>query len=101
MDFYNPEPLPKEIPSLVALIPHATVVGIRRYVRWHIPPGGFLTAVLSNDLMEATGRADQGNAAAIVDIAKFVHNCIPAPCHGSRERVAKWLEIRVAMPEAV
>lgn len=39
-------------------IPENIQASISRYVEWRIKPGGFLTAVLNNDLYNATGRAD-------------------------------------------
>lgn len=38
--------------------------GMLRYVDHGIPPGGFLTAVICNDLLEATGRAWIAKSAA-------------------------------------
>jgi len=39
-------------------IPENIQASILRYVEHRIKPGGFLTAVLNNDLYNATGRAD-------------------------------------------
>ena len=39
-------------------IPENIQASILRYVEHGIKPGGFLTAVLNNDLYNATGRAD-------------------------------------------
>jgi hypothetical protein len=47
------------------IIPELTRTGILRYVEQGIQPGGFLTAVLSNDLYNATGKADRQNLAAL------------------------------------
>lgn len=88
--------LPDYDPGLAENVPPATLDGLVRYATEHSPVGGFLTAVLSNDLMEAVSRADHHNAPRIADICRFIHWCLPARCHGSRERVTKWLEIRVA-----
>lgn len=53
--------------------------------------GGFLRACLENDLMEAVCRADENNLADIADIARFIYNELPAPCHGSPGHVQRWL----------
>jgi hypothetical protein len=47
----------------------------------HQPVGGFLQAVIANDLMGAIGRADtvNGTHAALRDFAWYVHNELPGP----------------------
>lgn len=56
-----------------------------------LPPGSFLTAVLSNDLVDAAGRADHINTENLASIAKWVANRAPTGSWGSREHVASWL----------
>jgi hypothetical protein len=80
-------------PALHATIPPDTLEAIRRYARQHCPVGDFLTAVLSNDLMAAVGRADETNLAALPAICHYVHWEIPARCHGSRAAVEAWLNL--------
>ena len=62
-----------------------------RYVQDHIPTGGFLRAVLANDLMQALGRADCENRRDIYEICSYIYNEIPSSCHGSYEKVDAWL----------
>ena len=64
---------------------------LQRYAEQGVPPGGFLKAVLENNLMEAFGRADVENTRDMVEILSYVYNNMPFPCHGSPEKVAKWL----------
>src|SRR5262245_54748038 len=64
------------------------------YLLYHLPPGGFLTAVLSNNLREAIGRADDASAAGLPAIVKFLYNNAPSTCWGSEEYVAEWLALR-------
>ena len=71
-------------------IPESTLEGIRDHVLWGLPAGGFLTAVLTNDLFEATGRADTRNRAALMDICGFVYSYCPGACWGSYEKVDRW-----------
>lgn len=66
--------------------------GLVRYVMFGCPVGGFLTAVLSNDLMESSGRADDQSRASMFEICSFLHNDVPGSCHGSPERVREWIE---------
>lgn len=58
----------------------------------HIRTGGFLEAVLANDLMEAFGRADIYNRMEMFNICSYVYNNMPYNCHGSYEIVKAWLD---------
>lgn len=69
-----------------------TLETIKHYVEDGWQPGGFLTAVLANDLMNALGKADSYNRASIFEISCVVYNDIPSNCHGSYEIVNKWIE---------
>jgi len=62
-----------------------------RYVRFRIPTGSFLHAVLSNDLMEAMAKADEDNKDDIHEICRYIHNNLPMLCYGSSKKVRKWL----------
>lgn len=62
-----------------------------RYVKQGIPPGGFLTAVLENNLFEAVGRADEYNLATLASICRYIYNDLPATCWGSPQRVTDFL----------
>ena len=62
-----------------------------RYVKDKIPTGGFLEAVLSNDLVGAVGRADSENIQRIPEIVKYIYNNLPSNCWGDTETVTKWL----------
>jgi hypothetical protein len=71
----------------------ATILrGLRDYVEKRVPTGGFLRAVLESDLFGALGKADLSNRAAIYPICELIYNELPAPCFGSKERVAAWLK---------
>lgn len=59
------------------IIPQLTRNSIMRYVEQGIQPGGFLTAVLCNDLYNATGRADRENLAALPAIVRWFANKCP------------------------
>ena len=64
-----------------------------RYVNDKIPTGGFLEAVLCNNLMEAVGRADDDNLRNLYTICMYVRWEIPHNCHGSPEKVRAWLGV--------
>lgn len=61
------------------------------YVETGRPTGDFLAACLSNDFMDAIGRADAVSLAHIGDIANFIYNKIPGNSWGSREIVRDWI----------
>ena len=65
--------------------------GVYGYVELRIAPGGFLGAVLSNDFAGAVGYADHDNGKALKEWSIFLEWCLPAICHGSKERVSAWL----------
>ena len=71
-------------------IPTGTLQAMKRWVEEACPTGGFLKAVLSNDLIGAVGSADSENVEAIVQIVTFLYNRCPSACWGSREHVANW-----------
>ena len=79
--------------ELRAKVPAHTLASLDRYVSQHYQPGGFLIALLSNDLKEACGRADDKNQHALFDIVAYIYNLAPASCWGSASNVAAWLEI--------
>lgn len=66
------------------------------YARDGVPTGGFLEAVLANDLVGACERADDGNLRAIVAMAAFVRNELPSLCWGSRRVYSAWVEYHLA-----
>lgn len=73
-------------------IPEHMHGGVIRYIEHGIRPGHFLTALFSNDLMEAFGRADDVNTAAMRNWVLYIYNHVPVGCHGSPERVAEWIK---------
>jgi hypothetical protein len=78
------------------MLPEGLRAGMRRYIEHGILPGGFLQAVLRNDLKEATLRADDTNLLAMRDIVLFMHAEAPSGCWGSREKVEAWAKARPA-----
>ena len=65
--------------------------GARDYVEHGYEPGGFLLAVLCNDLTGAFGHADTENAAALGEWARWLWMEAPSQCWGSRAKVAAWI----------
>jgi hypothetical protein len=61
------------------------------YINEHRPVGGFLKAVISNDLFSAVALADSENMNLIGFYCRFLYNHAPSPCWGSRERYEAWI----------
>jgi len=59
------------------------------YIEHGIMTGGFLTAVMENDLVEAFARADSINTEWMREWAFFLYNA-PGECWGSPEKVKAW-----------
>lgn len=77
-----------------AEIPPHMLRNLAGYVERHEPVGGFLQAVLENDLKEACGRADSGNLHILWAYVAYLYNEAPSACWGSPAKVAAWLELR-------
>lgn len=65
--------------------------GIQRYVDDRIRPGGFLDALLANDLKGTVMRADEQTRSELQDILFWCMENLPGPCWGGRKEVEKWL----------
>lgn len=72
-------------------VPARVIESLDAYVGERRPTGGFLQAVLENDLISAAAYADAENFRALGDIALYVFHNVPSVCRGSRERVRAWL----------
>ena len=61
-----------------------------RWVEHGINGGSFLNAVVTNDLREACGRADERNSIYLRSIVAWFYNYAPSNCWGSREVAESW-----------
>ena len=66
--------------------------GARLYIEEGVRPGSFMTALLSNQLMEAFGRADETNQFAMVTWVRFLYNEAPGGCYGSPQHFENWIK---------
>lgn len=73
------------------LVPDYMWDAVEGYYLHGYRPGGFLTALLSNDLMGALGKADDANGARMREWCQFLYNYTPAGSYGSPEKFAAWL----------
>lgn len=80
-------------PTLAEKLPTFVLETLRRYVDNHVPAGGFVGAVLENNLCESIVRADDVNLPALPAIVKYLFWEVPANCWGSPEKVAAWLSV--------
>ena len=69
------------------------IESLTRYEHQGIMPGGFLCAVLSNDLMTAVNTADAYNLKALKDICQYIYNELPEASHGSPAAVRDWVKM--------
>lgn len=67
------------------------IESLNLYVTNHIEPGGFLRAVLENNLTAAVGAADDWNIQTLPNIVIYVYNNLPAICCGNPAAVSQWL----------
>jgi hypothetical protein len=70
----------------------ACTEGLALYITHGIEPGSFLSAVLTNDLMGALGRADDQNVRLLREYGMILYNDSPSGCYGSPERFAAWIK---------
>lgn len=73
---------------------------MKLYLEEGIEPGGFLYAVLCNDLMGACGNADMINLHLLPIYARFLYNEAPIGSFGSPEKVANYIAKVKAIKEA-
>ncbi len=65
--------------------------GLKAYIEQRVPPGGFIRAVLENDLLRASGQADHINRHLLPEITQWVYMEAPQACWGTPEKVSEWL----------
>lgn len=73
-------------------IPEYMHDGIQMYYEHGIPPGGFLCAVIDNDLKAACGKADSTNIRCLQAYATWFYNQAPSGTWGFPGAVDKWIE---------
>lgn len=73
-------------------LPHYMASALYNYVEHGIDGGGFLKAVLCNNLEESFRRADINNKQCLKEWCKVLTWCVPAACWGSSRNVRDWIE---------
>ena len=74
-------------------IPMQMVRPLANYIVLHAPPGGFLEAVLRNDLHLAVSRADEENQHILYLYVAILYNVAPASCWGSNKNYEEWAKL--------
>jgi len=64
--------------------------GVELYLRRGIATGGFMQALLRNDLMESFAQADDNNRHLMFRWAEWLYNHCPRAAAGSAEKDEKW-----------
>lgn len=73
-------------------LPESLRDGLMAYCAEGREPGGFMRAVLENDLAGAVFRADLKNQRTIVQFVNFLNGRVPNDCWGSKEKVSRWIK---------
>lgn len=73
------------------ILKNSVIESLWRYAVYGIEAGGFLNAVLENNLKEAFARADDDNARAMKTIVMYVYMKMPSNCWGSITKVESWI----------
>lgn len=73
-------------------LPVSVQDGMKRYIEHGIKPGGFLEAVLKNDLKGAVTKADDTNIKELTNIVLWIHWEIPSGSCGSELKVKSWMD---------
>ena len=63
---------------------------LQDYVDNGSPKGGFLIAVLCNDLFGAAGKADDDNFETLAHVVGWCYNNVPSIARGSRDAYDRW-----------
>lgn len=74
-------------------IPDYMAGGIKRYIEDGIPPGDFLSAIITNDLRTAVFHADDYNIRNIPAYIFYFYNEVPSTCWGSVKSMSDWIKI--------
>ncbi len=79
------------------LLPEHIREGVKLYIEHGVLPGSFLRAVITNNLMESFGRADETNIRRMFDIVSFFYNEAPETCWGSKKKMERWVKTHMEL----
>ena len=75
-------------------VPSSTLYSLQLYTLYGIEPGGFLKAVLCNDLFRAMASADLTNMKGLPATVSFIYNKLPQQAWGSEKKMWDWMNKR-------
>lgn len=75
------------------LLPGHMQEGVKLWIEKGIATGGFLCAVIENNLKESFMRADSINRERLLDIVGFFYYEAPSACWGSAEKAKEWRKL--------
>jgi len=73
-------------------LPEVGAWSMAEYIVRGTVPGGFISAVMANNLVDAVGRADGTNIDLLKYYTKAVYNEVPTAATGSYDKVHAWIE---------
>ena len=73
------------------LVLHNLRGGLVRHILEGGRVGGFLTALLENDLRQAVVRADPDSFDSLRNLVRFLNSFAPRNCHGGVVNVSTWI----------
>ena len=79
----------------VSMLPEHMQASVEEYYYNGQYPGAFLRAVLSNQLVQAFGTADEINEQCMKSWVMFLYNELPSSAWGSSEKVDLWILARL------
>lgn len=82
--------------SYAGRIKPPTMEGLQMYLYEGVPMGGFLQAVMNNDLFQAVGRADSENRESLYAIVQLIYNEFPNAARNYDE----WLSLHAGRVSA-
>lgn len=75
-------------------LPERMLVPLNRYIEHGIQPGGFLQAVIDNDLREAAGLAEGNDLLFLTDCVRHLYANAPINTWGSPFIVLEWVRLK-------
>ena len=83
--------IPAHCTAWVKAIPPGLLEGLDRYFTDHLRTGGFLQAVLQNDLVDTIFRAHPDSLRALAEIVYLIRDTAPPGSWGSCLQVEAWI----------
>jgi len=92
-EFEHHEGVIREAIEHLDTLPEHLRAGMQNYLRDGLTPGGFMCAVLDNDLIDAVAHcSDKENAESLIALCLYLLYWAPALAYGSPEKRKAWQE---------